>query len=261
VNYKIYGFAYILFLSFFISIQVSSKTKQSLNQFIGATPNYSFEDNSENYDYIVSQIPKLRIEDNKFKNYGFDGLLNVASKSGKDILLVDTQDAIQDFSLYSDLLIIRSDRVLFLLGDDILTLQLPDIISQVPQYISKGDGQTIFDMQLLFDDLRGFFIAPQFLLLIISMFWFFLRYSFKAIAFSFFVGLICNMVLKSRRFTFRAFLRISSFSMTIVFLLEFISISIGGALFSRPELIYFIAHLLYIYYAVDSYKQITFKNS
>lgn len=256
---KIYGFGYLLFLSFLISFPVSNALKSSLDKFIGLSSPASVEEANENILYIAEQIPEITIKDNKLESSSPSPIV-VLSKTDKPIFIIDTEDSMKDYSDYQDVVIVNSNQFTLLFDGAPLSISLIDAIVDLTDYLVKKDGYTEFDLKSLFLDMRGLFLFPEVAFLLVATIWFFVRYAFKALAFSFFAGFLVNLVLKGSALTFRAFLRISSFALTIVFLLEFTSFYLGRNLFSSPELVYFVAHLLYIYYAIDAYKQMSVKD-
>ena len=126
------------------------------------------------------------------------------------------------------------------------------------KYIKEDGERKIINTQLLLEDLKYIFLTPSLVFLLLASFWFFITYAIKALAFSFFAAFVSSLILKSRIFPFKTFIRISAFALTPIFILEFITYSFGVGLFSSPSVVYFVAQLVYIYYAVDSYKAMSF---
>ncbi len=260
VNYNFYGFRYIALLSLLIAIPITNFTKKDLKAFIGEEASSSIEESNENYDHILSQMKTLRIKEGKFIDDFNSVPQNIFSKSGKLIMVFDPSNTIQNLDKYQDVIFLKSDTVYYLTDGNSVGISLVNLIPELKSYLNQVEGGvTNFNVEKLFSDLRWMFVSPSLILFIGCFCWFFLRYSFKAVAFSFFVGMMVNLIMKGRVFPFKTYIRISTFALTFVFLLEFLSVTLGIQIFSSPELIYFLAHLIYIYYAVDSYKQISFK--
>lgn len=260
VVHKSLGFGYLLFISVLISVPVSYKTKGAMVNFIGNNISDSAEEVHENVEYISSQLPLLQIIQGKIQNVKIMPSPSVVeSKQGKPVFIFDISDKIDDYSAYDDVVIINSDKFVMLFAGITMAVSLSDILPDIQKYLTVKESYTEFDIKSLFADMEILFLSPTLVFLLISSFWFFLRYAFKALTFSFFVGALSNIFLKTRIFTFRTFVRISCFSLTIVFIFEFMSYFWGIAIFSRPEIVYFVAHLLYINYAVESYKKMSFK--
>lgn len=260
VSYKIYGLIYVFFLSFIISLPISHQVKSSFNNFIGVTSDASIDEINDNIDYIADQIPDLAIKNNKMSIASGDDTIVVVSKSNKPVFVIDTNDSIQDLTGYENTILLGSDKFILSFNEASVAISLADVMSDLAKYLSKKDGYTEFSFRDLFLDMRGLFIFPAFAFVIVSALWFFMRYSFKVVAFSFVAGFLMNLMLKGRVFTYRAFLRVSSFAITPIFLMEFMSYNFGVVIFSRPELVYLVTHLFYIYFAIESYKKMSFKD-
>jgi hypothetical protein len=188
---------------------------------------------------------------------------NIYSKSGNLIAIFDVENKIDDLDKYEKVLIINQHGIRFKFAEDavVMVLLAGEIEQSFKQYFSdEGKNKSGLDIVRLFEDFRMILEMPYMLIVIFLAMVFFVKNIFSALAYSFVVGIMIVTVCKNGIFEFRQCFRIAAFTATPVVLLDMLSNMLGGGLFSYTSLVYFITHMLYIHFAVESYKRFRNQN-
>ena len=248
------GVKYLLVLAIIVAAPISIEIKYLITK---AFPSSDSESAEDNWSYIKSQVPEIYIQNNNIK---IDAVTNqnIISRSGDLVAVFDVENKIDDLTQYNKILVINSDSIRLKLPENqgtavILTNEIAHSMKQYFIESAKGDK---LDTQRFFDDLWQITKTPLPLIIFFTVIWYFIKYLFSVFAYSFMAGMFLTMICKKTSFDFRQCFRIAVFTATPVALIEAISNVSGGGLFSYTSLVYFITHMLYIHFAVESYKKL-----
>jgi hypothetical protein len=257
-NKRMLGFRYLLILAVIAATPISFEIKYIISKIF--PPATASEPAEESIDFIKKQVPPLYIENNKLRIEASTNQ-SIVSRSGSLLAIFDVENKIDDLEQYDKILIV---------GQDTLRLKLPDnqgtavimtneiFQSLKPYFMESGQGEK-FDTSRFFDDMVRISQTPLPVIIMFSSFWYLAIYMFSALAYSFAAGLLLTIICKKTSFDFRQCFRIAVFTATPVALLEAISNISGEALFSFASLVYFATHILYIHFAIESYKRSNLK--
>ncbi len=252
-NRQIFGVRYLLLLSIIVATPIAMEVKYIFSNIFSAE-GISIDDN---VDYVFKQLPEISVENGKIKTSAKSNL-SVVSKSGAVMVVFDTENKIDDLDNYDGVLVVNEEGIRFKLPNEsgVAILMASDIENAFNQYTESTASGNKFNLIKMFSDIKQVLKTPFILIVILASLWFFLRYVFSAIIYSFIVGIFFSVVCKRTSFDFKQCFRVAAFAATPVALLEMISNIFGGGLFSYVSLVYFLTHMIYIHFAVDSYRKI-----
>ncbi len=252
-NKRMLGAKYLLLLSLIISVPVSIKVKMIITNFF-TEQEVSTDDN---INYIASQMPDVFVEGNFLKFRGESNYI-INSKVGKAVVIVDVEEKISDLKDYEKIAVVDKSGFRYKLADGkgIVVIPSSDIIAGLNQYLIGDGANSKLNKEKFFNDLKILAQAPILLIFILSFLWFYTNNLVSALLFSFITGILFALICRNYSFDFKQCFRIAAFTLTPVLYLETISNMLGNSLFSNASLVYFVAHLLYIHFAIESYKKL-----
>jgi hypothetical protein len=246
------GIKYILILAIIVSTPRAFEIKYIIARVFSPVPGESVE---QNLNFIEAQIPPIYIRNGKFS---IDASKNkeIMSTSGNLIAVFDVEDKINDLNDYNNILVINPETLRFKISDDETMVFMTNELSEsLDKYFDEDGKGKKFNTEKFFFDLAQISKTPLLLIILFTVMGYFAKYLFSALLFSFVAGIFFVSICKRTIFDFRQCYRIAAFTLTPVALLETISNSLGGSIFSYTSLVYFITHLLYIHFALESYKK------
>lgn len=247
-NRNIFGIWYLLILSVFVATPLAFEVKFIINHFF-FTEGTSID---ESVEHISKQMPAIEFHDGKIEVQSKTNQ-SIYSRSGNLVAVFDVESKIDDLNGYEEILVINENGMRFKFSDGgVAVLMGVEIENALKQYIVEDK----FNSEKFFTDIRKILKTPLIAILVFSTIWFFIGYLVSAFALSFIVGIFISFVCKNSTFDLKMCYRIAAFTATPVALLEMLSNLVGGALFSHVSLVYFITHLIYIHFAVESYKKL-----
>ncbi len=261
---NIYGLKYTLFIALILSIPASLQVRYLLNSLVtseaGMFHQISGNNIEKEIEYISAQVPKLIFERGKFKTNNLEPTY-IRSKNGEPIAVIDTERNLEDLSTLGNIVLLRDTDMLILAGGKTSgIINAADIYQSFQNYFLINSEKVLqFNSDDFFRDFYAIITISYPAIFIFCFIWLGLRYFFKAILYSFIVGIFFSLMLKIYRFDFKQCVRISAFTSTPVALLEFISFTSGQNIFAYPNLVYFTTHLIYIYFAVESFRKMSQK--
>ncbi len=247
---RVLGLRYILLLAVLLAVPVAMEVRYLI---AGIFPVGS----AESLENIKKQIPPVYYENGEFKIEAAENR-NIVAMTGEVLAVLDVERKIDDLSHYNKIVIISPEalRLKFSESSAVAVIMANEIYKSLNQYFKiTAGGRSKFDTAQFVDDLDQVSRTPTFLITIFSAMWFFLKYAFSAFGFSFVAGMMMAMLCNRTIFDLRQCFRIAAFTATPVAFLEIISVSLGGGLFSYASLVYFITHMIYIHFAIESYKR------
>jgi hypothetical protein len=254
-NNKLLGARYLLILTFIVALPVSFEVKYIINMIF---PSSESATSDENLDYIQKQIPEIKIVNGEF-NIAAETNIEVTSKSGELVGIFDVENKVDDLTSYNEVIIVNKESVRIKLPNDAGTavMMSNELAQTLQQYFNDNGKDKTFDTKRFFEDLKQVSRTPLLFIIIFSVIWFYMKYILATLAYSFVAGLFFTIICKKATFDFRQCFRVAVFTATPVALLEAISNSSGGTLFSHASLVYFVTHMIYIHFAVESYRKFT----
>ena len=251
-NKKILGFRYLMILALILAIPVSIEVRAIMQNIFGAG------NSVENIEYVAKQVPDIFIENGHFK-INAQANQNILSSNGQIVAVLDVENKVNDLDSYDKVVVISSDSMRIKLpnnaGFGVAILNPEEVAKSFQQYFEpQTQGVLKLDKEQFFGDLAQISKTPMILIILMSFLWYLVNYSLSAIFFSFVAGIFMAIMCKTSNFDFRRTFRIAAFTSTAVMLLELTS-TITGGLFMNASLVYFITHLLYIHFAVESYRR------
>lgn len=256
---KSYGFQYLMLLAFIVSIPVSIHVKMIAEDLVGVKDVPSVDENylKSNAKYISNQIPKIHIENKRFVSEVSEPK-EIYAKGGKLVAVIDTSDKLLEMGFYDNVIVVNSKDVIIIIGGVVVNIPAADFLASFEEYfsVSKEKGKKTFLTNKFFTDYNLLVLMPTVIITIICAGWFFVSYLFTNLLFSVAVALMCFIVLKKNNFPFRTLIKISIYTSTPIMLLEFISFATQQVFFSDTNIIYLVIHVLYIHFAVESYKKL-----
>jgi hypothetical protein len=257
---KISGFKYIFFISLLAAIPISLNIKDSITAFISGK-NSSNQQYIEDGKFILSQIPEIYYDKGNFRTEE-ERVYEAYNKNGQLKVLIDTQRVKPNLEDLDNAIVMSKNELIFLFQGTPLIMKSDEVFNSLGMYFKEGGeaGKRIFDLKFLLTDLINLRATPIVIFIAMSFVWFALRYVLAIFLYSFIASIFWANMVGLKPQNYRKFFRISAFSSTAVIVIETINISIfDGVLFSYPQIIYFFIHLIYIHYAIYSYRQINNK--
>lgn len=258
-NKKIYGLRYILLLALILGFPVSLQIKYMMNDLVGKDVGVFHkitEDEIENeVKYISSQMPDIIFEKNNFKSGGSEP--SYIYSGNKDLVaVIDTERKLKEIP-QENLLMLKDNELEFIAGGVLsAVVSAVDIYQSFSNYFELNiEGKPELNEQRLLKDIYLVITTPFPVIYIFCFLWLTFKYFFKIIIYSFISGMIFSLMLKTESFDFKLCIRTAVFTATPVAVLEFLSFSLGQNFFVHVNLVYFITHIIYIYFAVESYKR------
>ncbi|MDX1949132.1 MAG: DUF1189 family protein [Rickettsiales bacterium] len=250
---------YIFILAIFLAIPCSLQVKNSLNKIISTDANFltnlSEEDILNKIDFIVSQTPEITYKKNEFHSEGSEPYF-IKNSNDELLAVIDTNRQISE-KLESP--IILKDNELIIIDNINKTktsLVASDVFNSFQNYFEKSEeNESKFKTKNFLYDLISILNINIFAIFFMCLIWFFVKYLISAILYSFLVGILISFLIKNVVFEYRLCLIISAFTLTPIVLLEFLSYSLGVKLFNFSNLVYFVTHIFYIYFAIDSFRK------
>lgn len=252
-NKNIMGIKYLLLLALIVSTPIALEVKYLFKN-IFTSEGVGID---ESVDHILKQLPEISIKEGKIITSLKDNL-TITSRSGDIIAIFDVQNKLTALDNYESILVISEDSVRVRMPDDAGTAVLlaRDIEEIFRQYNETTEEGNKFNLIKLFTDVKHILKTPLPLIIILASLWFWLRYIFSAFVYSFMAGIFLSIMCKKNSFDLKLCFRVAAFTLTPVALLEMFSNMMGGGLFSYATLVYFITHILYMYFAVESYRKL-----
>jgi len=251
---KLSPIKYLILLCLIISIPNSFEIKSYMNNFADDSGNI------QNLEYLKKQIPDVVIEGNKVK-FDTENNVNIVSKDGNLVAIIDVENKIDDISKFEKILVFKNDVLIIKMPKkkNQIVIDLASLKDSFRQYQTPTNGKNNIDVNRFLDDFSKVLNIPTFLITLLLLFWYFLSYIISILGYSLIVGFAINIMLKTRGFNFKLSFKIATFTATAVFCLEVLTAILGYTLFSNVGLVYFITHLIYIHFAIESYKKLYHK--
>ncbi len=251
-NKRASGVRYLLLLSFMISVPLAFELKVLINKAF-----FNSADAEENVQYIVNQLPEIDIKKDKIST-PLSQNQSIISKSGNTVAIIDVENKINDINEYSGILIIDSDGLKMKMpnSETVFIVAAEDLAISLDKYFAtKADGSRQFLTADFLRDTEQVLQTPFIMILVFFTILFSIRYILSAVIYSLVAMIFAVIIVKPRRAEFSQYYRIAAFTTTPAALLEMLSYMTLGSIFIHASLIYFIAHLLYIHFAIESYKK------
>lgn len=257
-----YGFKYIFLLALLLAIPVSFQVKQMLSSMMvneaGLFHAVSGSEINKEIDNISAQLPNITFEDNRFISDS-TAPSYIKGGDGSLVAVIDTERKLTNLSNFNNLVLLRENEMILIMDGRVSgSVPAADLYQSFRNYFTVNDeGKPQFNIKAFFRDFYSIVTTPYPVIFVFCIIWFAIKYFFKALLYSFISGLFLGLMLKNYQFDFKLCLRIAIFTATPVALLEFVTYMIGYNIFNYGNLVYFLTHMIYIYFAVESYKKIS----
>lgn len=245
---------YLILLCLIIAIPNAMQIKSYMNNF--AVDN----ENMQSLEYIKKQIPEIIIEGDKVK-FDTEKNVNVISKEGNLVAIFDVENKVEDISKFEKILVFKNDVLIIKLPEkqNEIAIDLRSLKESFKQYQISSGGKDKIDVNKFLNDFTQILNISALSISAILTFWYFLSYLISILGYSLIAGFLYNIMLKNKGFNFKQSFKIATFTATPIFCLEMLAAVLGYPLFSRVGLVYFITHLIYIHFAIESYKKLFHK--
>jgi hypothetical protein len=242
---------YLILLCIIIAIPNGMQIKSYMNNF--AIEN----ENIQNLEYIKKQIPNIIIEGENIK-FDTPTNINVISKEGNLVAIFDVENKVDDISKFEKILVFKNNVLIIKLPEkqNEIAIDLKSLKDSFKQYQTSTDGKKKIDVDKFLTDFTQILNISVISITFMLSLWYFLSYLISILGYSLLAGLLYNLMLKTKGFNFKQSFKIATFTATPIFLLEMLAGILGYPLFSRVSLVYFITHLIYIHFAIESYKKL-----
>lgn len=256
---QISAIKYILFLCLLVSIPLSLQVKYLLNLtvsdkvgFFGSTDT---DEIAEEVNFLNNQMPQITYEKNSFFSSS-DKPEFIKSRSDNVLAVVDTSRQFNNYEMLDNAAILKDNEFILISGGKLSgSIPAGEAFSSFQNYFySNHEDIQQFDTKKFFRDLLSIVKTPVLVIYVFCFLWLGIKYFFSIIFYSFISGIFMGVMLKNFQFDFKLCMRIAAFTITPVAILEVISFMIGGGLFAYANLVYFVTHVLYIYFAVESFR-------
>lgn len=244
---KLSPIKYLILLCLLISIPNSLEIKSYMNNFADDSGNM------QNLEYIKKQIPDVIVEGDKVK-FDTENNVNIVSKDGNLVAIFDVENKVDDTSKFEKILVFKSDVLIIKMPEkkNQIVIDLAGLKDSFKKYQTTVNGKNKIDVNRFLDDFSKVLNIPTVIITLLLLFWYFLSYIISILGYSLIVGFAINIMLKTRGFNFKLIFKIATFTATAVFCLEMLAAILGYNLFSNVGLVYFITHLIYIHFAIES---------
>jgi hypothetical protein len=252
---KLSPIKYLILLCLIISIPNSLEIKSYMNNFADDSGNM------QNLEYIKKQIPDVIVEGDKVK-FDTENNVNIVSKDGNLVAIFDVENKVDDTSKFEKILVFKSDVLIIKMPEkkNQIVIDLAGLKDSFKQYQTPVNGKNKIDVNRFLDDFSKVLNIPTVIITLLLLFWYFLSYIISILGYSLIVGFAINIMLKTRGFNFKLSFKIATFTATAIFCFEMLAAILGYNLFSNVGLVYFITHLIYIHFAIESYKKLVHKH-
>ncbi len=260
-NKNIFGFRYVFLIALILAVPVSMQVKYLLNTLVvkeaGAFHEVSNDEISREINHISVQLPKLTFEKNNFVSSDAEPSYIYASDKTL-IAIIDTDRKVNNIDTLGNVALLRGNELKIIVDGSLSAIvSAGDLYQSFQDYFKvNGEGKPEFITKKFLQDFYAVITIPYPVIFFFCFLWMAFKYFFKAVLYSFIAGMIINLMLKPERFDLKLCIRIAAFTSTAVAVLEFLSFSLGQNIFVFSNLVYFITHILYIYFAVESYKKL-----
>lgn len=241
---------YLLLLSLLVALPLAMEAKSMVDRLSRAGQ----VDVEKDLEHIRKQLPEIYIKDSKFA-FSIENNLAVNSLTGDIVAIFDIEGLITDLSTYPGVAIVNKNDLKILIPetDEVMVIKPEEVRNS--QYFQISDGVRKLNTKEFFVFLKNVMSIPFLMIYLVAILWILARYTISSLAYSFIVGVFLSMMAKENSFDFRQCFRVAAFTLTPVAILEMTSNYLGHPLFSYVTLVYFVTHILYIHFAVESYRR------
>ncbi len=259
---KVSYFKYLLILAMLVAIPVSLNAKKTLNQIISSElPIFSSINNEiidKEIEFIKSQSPEIIYKNNQFYSDNFEPTI-IKNHSNEILAIIDTERKLTKSDYNNSPVILKDNELIF--NDEINNIQtsLPanEVFNSFEKYFdNKNENEKLFRIDKFYFDFLSIINTPFYVILFFCFIWFLVKFLISTILYSFIVGAMLSILIKNYIFEYKLCLKISAFTLTPIVIFECVTYGAGVKIFNYTNLVYFITHIIYIYFAIESFSKI-----
>ncbi len=242
------GVKYLLLLSLLLAVPMSLYAHRAITGFF-ASDSVSTQDN---LNRISSQMPALKVEQGRIvMPFTYNHI--ISGSDGGDAVVFDVENKIDDLEMYDRILVVNAEGIRIKTAGGTAVFMASELEQILKQYFTPEKGGNRFNGEKFFSDMGKISATPFLFVLVICVFWYFMQCMVSALIYSFIVGMFISILQRGTKFDFRTCFRVAAFTSTPIALMEMTSIWMGQGIFAYASVVYFVTHMLYIYFAVESY--------
>jgi Protein of unknown function (DUF1189) len=254
---SVLGLRYLFIMAVLVALPLSLTMKSKVSAMVRSNPSESVE---SNLAYIEKQLPAIFLKNENLKIEAFTNV-EILSMSGDLIAVFDIERTVQDLAKYDSILVINPETLRFKLPNGKIEVFMIDEVSgSLGRYFDDTPEGKKFNPERFFEGIKQVYSVPLPIIVLFTAIGYFLVYLVSAIIYSFVVGSFFLLLYEKPLLSFRKCFRVAAFTLTPVVMLEAISNALGGNIFSYTSLVYFTTHIIYIYFALESYKKLSATN-
>jgi hypothetical protein len=257
-KWNVYGIGYLFLLCALFSISISNYNYKIIREFFSYDISSEFDNSgnvsfNENTDELIKSFPKITYKSGKFYSEEKEPKL-ILDNSLQPFFLIDLEDKKIE-NEYDKIIHIGSSKVTVKSGESLFTIGAKDFIGMFSKE-SKPKEFTFTQehIKAVFFYI-GFLSSVNILIVyLLSLLSLMAVYIFNSLIFTLFaksMGFMMAIDLK-----YKTAFRIAVVTSTPLIIFDAITFSTGFEVFKMKDLIYFLMHLVYVFFALESFKKI-----